>query len=164
MLILLIVLLAVIGGGAYFTIQLQQANEIAEDKAVAAEKAEKIAKDATAQLQGKLDAIKAANDAKLLAEAKSKDEEAARLKEAEERKKAEQETVAVKEQSQEDLQKKNAQLQMALVEAQRNAEVAKKAELAAKDAKSALERSNAAQADRIKKLEAEKKAISTGGL
>jgi hypothetical protein len=163
----IVVLVAILGGGAVFTYQIAQAKIAAEDaedvaqkRTVEAEKSAKIAKEAQAQVQAQLDSVNAANAAKEKAEA-----EKAKL------------GVAVA-QGQVDLQKANEELKKALDDSLKEKvlaqELAKKAASAADEAKKATAAANqangklqsllAAETARVKQLEAEKSKISTGGL
>jgi hypothetical protein len=163
----IVVLLLVIGGGAFFTIQLAQANAEAEEKALAADKAAKAAKAAEAKVQAQLDEVKSADEAKAKAEADASAKAAEASK-----------ATAQLGQSQDDLQKANADLKKALDDSTKEkvvaVELAKKAATAADTAKKATDeatRANgklqsllAAETARVKQLEAEKSKIATGGL
>ncbi len=172
--IVFLVLAVVIAGGAFFTIRLQQANTEAQDALVEANHATKAAKDAEAKakeaeakVQAQLDEVQAAVKRREEAEK----EAAARAAEASKA------NEAVKE-SQEDLKKANDELKNKVLEAERATllaqDLAKKAaaakevaEKATQDAKAANARTQAllaAERERVKQLEAEKKQISTGGL
>ena len=155
-----LVLAIVIAGGAYFTIQLSQANSAAQDKAREAEAAQ-------AKAQAQLDAVRAADAAKVKAEADARAKDAEAKAKAAEASRAN-EAVA---QSQEDLQKKNVELQKALADAQNEkaavqkyATAAQKAADEAKAAKAKAEALLAKEQVRVKQLEAEKAKIATGGL
>jgi hypothetical protein len=162
-----ITLTAVLGAGAWFTIQLSQANAAAQEKAEEAEKA-------TKQVQAQLDEVKAAQAAqeKAQKEAKEKSDEALKAN-------------AAASQSQEDLAKANIELQRKVEEATKANEVAQElARVAQENAKAAAiqkaaaEKASAAataanartqalldkEKERVKQLEANQKKISTGGL
>jgi hypothetical protein len=163
----LVVLVAVLGGVTYFTIQLTQANQVAEDKTVKAEQETKRAKEAEQKIKDQLAAVEAAEAQKAKAEAERTQAQAA----------ANQANAQVA-QSQEDLQKANAELKQALTDAQSEKTVAqdlaKKADAAAAAAKKATEDAKAANAKlqtllaaeqaRVKQLELEKSKSATGGL
>jgi len=164
---ILVVLLAVLGAGAYFTIQLQQANDEAQSALVEAERQANAAKAAEAKVTQQLAEVKAAQTdrEKAEAEAKVKSEEAVKAN-------------AQVAQSQEDLQKANELLRQQVDEAQKAKEIAQElakkaasakdaAETATAEAKAANARTQsllAAEKERVKQLEAEKSKISTGGL
>ena len=164
---IVVVLLGVLGGGAFFTIQLQQANDEAQSALVEAEHQAKAAQAAEAKVTQQLAEVKAAQSEreKAEAEAKVKTEEATKAN-------------AQVAQSQEDLQKANAQLRQQVDEAQKAKETAQElakkaaaakdvAEKATEEAKAANARTQsllAAEKERVKQLEAEKAKISTGGL
>ncbi|HSD90812.1 MAG TPA: protein kinase, partial [Kofleriaceae bacterium] len=160
-------LAAVLAGGAWFTIQLSQANAAAQEKADEAEKARK-------QVQAQLDSVKAAQAAQEKAQQEAAEKAAEAMKANE-----------VASQSKEDLAKANQELQQKVVEATKANEVAqelarvaqenaKKAALAKEAAEKATQEAKAekartqqllaAEKERVKQLEAEKSKISTGGL
>ena len=162
-----LVLGVMLAGGAFFTIQLKQANDEAQEALVEAQAAK-------AQVQAQLDEVKAAQaqKEKAEAEAKTKAEEAVKA------------TTALG-QSQEDLALANQALKKKVEEAEKASalaqelarvaqENAKKAAFAKDAAEKATEAAKAAQArtasllaeqkERVKQLEAEKAKISTGGL
>jgi hypothetical protein len=169
-----LVLGVVIAGGAFFTIQLANANAEAQDALVEA-------KAARAQVQAQLDEVKAAQERREKAEIEAKAAaEEAKLK-AEEALKANAQVA----QSQEDLaaanlalrtkveeaEKANATAQELARVAQENAkkaamakEAAEKATQEAKAEKARTQQLLAAEKERVKQLEAEKAKISTGGL
>jgi hypothetical protein len=163
----LVVLLVMLGGVTYFTIQLTQANQVAEDKTAKAVQESKRAKEAEQKVKDQLAAIEAAEAQKAKAEA--------------DRKQAQAEASQANAQvalSQQDLQKANDELKKALSDAQNEKTVAqdlaKKADAAAVAAKKATEDAKAANAKlqtllaaeqaRVKQLELEKSKIATGGL
>jgi eukaryotic-like serine/threonine-protein kinase len=162
-----ITLTAVLGAGAWFTIQLSQANAAAQEKAEEAEKARQ-------QVQSQLDEVKSAQAAREKAQQEATEKAAEALK-----------ANAAASQSQEDLAKANIELQRQVEEAtkanaiaqelarvaQENAKAAAMqkaaAEKATADAKAANARTQALldkEKDRVKQLEANQKKISTGGL
>jgi DNA polymerase III gamma/tau subunit len=169
-----LVLGTVIAGGAFFTIQLSQANQEAQAALVEA-------KAAKAQVQAQLYEVKAAQERREKAEAAAKlAAEEAKTK-AEEALKANQQVA----QSQEDLAVANAALQRKVEEAEKanvtaqelarvaqdNAkkaaaakEAAEKATAEAKAEKARTQQLLAAEKERVRQLEAEKSKISTGGL
>jgi hypothetical protein len=163
----IVVLVAILGGVGYFTIQLKQANAVAEEKTARAEAAE-------AKIKAQLAAVEAAQAEKANAEAQKAKAEADR-KAAETA--ANQANTKVAE-TQEDLQKANAELKQALENAQAEkaaqVELARKAAAAADAAKKASDEAKAANAKlqtllaaeqaRVKQLELEKSKIATGGL
>jgi len=165
--VVFLVLAGVIAGGAWFTIQLSQANEEAQAALVESKTATKAAKEAESKVQAQLDEVNAAVKRREEAEkeAAAKAAEATKANEA----------VA---QSQEDLAKANEELKLKVQEAEKATVIAQEAlkkaaaqkelaEKATSDAKAANARTQqllAAERERVKQLEAEKSKISTGGL
>jgi hypothetical protein len=161
------VLGVIIAGGAFFTVQLSQANREAQDALVEA-------KAARAQVQAQLDEVKAAQDKRDKAEAEAKAAAEVAQKKAEEALKANAQVA----QSQEDLAVANLALQKKVSEAEELARVANENARKAAAAKEAAEKATAeakaekartqqllaAEKERVKRLEAEKSKISTGGL
>jgi DNA repair exonuclease SbcCD ATPase subunit len=157
-----VVLLLVIAGGAFFTIQLTRANALANDREAAANRAanearaaKTVAEDAKAALQQKLDIIEEKEQARLKAEAEAKLAQAQVIKADED----------VKE-SKEELAKANVELRRALADAQAEkqkaqtaAETARKASAEAKAAKATAEAAAAREKARADKLEQESKSI-----
>ena len=165
--IVFLVLAVVIAGGAFFTIELAQANEEAQTALVDAEHAAKAARAAESKVQAQLDEVQAA------VKRREEAEKEAAAKAAE----ASKANAQVKD-TQEDLQKANEELKLKVEEADKARvlamELAKKAaaaketaEKATQDAKAANARTQSllsAERERVKQLEAEKSKISTGGL
>jgi colicin import membrane protein len=164
---ILVTLVAVIGAGAWFTIQLSRANAAAQEKAEEAEKA-------TKQVQAQLDEVRAAQAAQEKAQKEAAEKSAEAVK-----------ANAVASQSQEDLAKANLELQKKVEEttkanevaqelarvAQENARTAAVAKAAAEKATAEAKAANARtqalldkEKERVKQLEANQKKISTGGL
>jgi len=170
----LAVLVLIIAGGSYFTVKVSRANAEAQDALVEQAKATKAAQAAEAKVQAQLDAVKAAQAASEKAQSERVKAEAAAAAAGAEATKANEQVA----QSQEELQKANTELQLKVVEAEKAKaiaqDLAKKAatakdlaEKATEDAKAANAKTQAllaAERERVKKLEAEKAKISTGGL
>ena len=168
------VLVAVLGGVSYFTLQLKQANDVAQEKTERAEAAE-------SKIKAQLAAVEAAQNAQAKADADKAKAVADQEKAEADRKLAEnaanQANSKVAE-TQEDLQKANQDLKKALTDAQAEkaaqVELARKAAVAADAAKKATEEAKAANGKlqtmlaaeqaRVKQLELEKSKIATGGL
>ena len=162
-----IVLVVVLGGVSYFTLQLKQANTVAVEKTQRAEQAEAKIKAQLAKIEAAQEAQAKADAAKAQAEADRKAAETA----------ATQANTKVAE-TQEDLAQANAELKRALADAQAekatqvelakkaaaSADVAKKASEDAKAANAKLQTLLAAEQARVKQLEMEKSKIATGGL
>ena len=162
-----IVLGAVIAGGAVAVIRISQAEQVATEKAVAADKEASRARDAEAEIKAQLSRVQKAEADKTAAETT-----------AEEKKRMAEEAEKALGDSKEELQKKNAELLRRESEArlaqQRAEKAAKDAAASADAAKRATEEAKVAnqklkvQLDnekaRADKAEREKKAISTGSL
>jgi hypothetical protein len=157
-----LVLVGVIAGGAFFTVQLSAANEVAQDREAAATRSADDAHKARAALQQKLDIIEEKEQARLKAEAAAKIEQEKRMKADE--------TVKL---SQEELEKANIELRQALddaqvekqraqaekAKAQDAAERANKASAEAKSARASAEAAAAREKARADKLEQESRSI-----
>jgi eukaryotic-like serine/threonine-protein kinase len=150
-----VVLCLVLAGGAYFTIQLARANQLAMDREAAATRAAQEAEAARNNLQHKLDIIEEKEKARLAAEA------AARA--AQDKAMRADEDVKL---SREELQKANLELRRALDDAraekqraQVSAELARKASADAKAAHTSAEAAAAREKARADKLEQESKSI-----
>jgi hypothetical protein len=157
-----IVLAGVFAGGAYFTIQLSRANEVAQDREAAATRAAAEAQKARDEIQQKLDIIEQKEQARLKAEAEAKVAQEKAIK-ADENVKL----------SQEELEKANIGLRQALADAQLEkqraqtekakaeaaAKVAEKASADAKAARASAEAAAAREKARADKLEHESKSI-----
>ncbi|HTL36465.1 MAG TPA: ATP-binding protein, partial [Kofleriaceae bacterium] len=151
----LTVLAAILFGGAWFTVQLSQANNEAREKEANWHRAAQEATAAKSDLQKKLDIINEKERARLAAEAAAKHAQDEVIK-------ADQGLKL----SQEELEKANVDLRKALGEsqiekqrAQAAAEAAKKATEEAKQAKALAESAAAKEKARADKLEQESKSI-----
>jgi eukaryotic-like serine/threonine-protein kinase len=149
------VLVVILFGGAWFTVQLKQANDEAREKEANWYHAAQEAQAAKADLQKKLDIINEKERLRLEAEAAAKQAQDEVIK-------ADQGLKL----SQEELEKANVDLRKALVEsqiekqrAQNAAELAKKATAEAKQAKALAEAAAAKEKARADKLEQESKSI-----
>jgi hypothetical protein len=149
------VLVVVLAGGTFFTIQLTRANRIAREREAAANKAASEAQAARAALQQKLDVIEEKEQARLKAEAEAKAAQDQAIKAGEDVKL-----------SKEELQKANAELRRALEDAQNEkrkaqaaAELARQASAEAKAAKAIAEAAAAREKARADKLEQESRSI-----
>ncbi|HEX5058657.1 MAG TPA: serine/threonine-protein kinase, partial [Kofleriaceae bacterium] len=159
---IIVMLCAVIAGGAIFTLKLARANAVAQDREAAANRAAQEAQTARAALQQKLDVIEEKEQARRKAEAEAKA--------AQEKAVKADETVKL---SQEELEKANVELRRALADAESEkqraqtekhnaeaaAEVARKASAEARAAKATAEAAAVREKARADKLEQEAKSI-----
>ncbi|HTR55106.1 MAG TPA: protein kinase [Kofleriaceae bacterium] len=157
----------VFAGGAVSLVRISQAEQDAQQKAIDADRAAGIAKaseakahEAEAKVQAQLDAVRAAEASRAAAERGEH--------EAETKAQAADAEVA---QSKDELQKSNEELKRALAGAQQEkakavaaADLAKRASDDAKTANAKLEANLAKEREHVKRLEAERQKIYSGGL
>ncbi|MFN0252617.1 MAG: protein kinase domain-containing protein [Kofleriaceae bacterium] len=162
-----VVLGAVIAGGAVAVIRISQAEKVATERLIAADKEANRARDAEAKIKEQLDTVTRAQADKIAAETT-----------AEEKKRIAEEAEKALGDSKEELQRKNVELlkresearaaqiraEKAAKDAAASAEAAKRATEEAKVANQKLKVQLDAEKARADKAEREKKAISTGSL
>jgi hypothetical protein len=151
----LTVLVGILFGGAWFTVQLSQANDEAREKEANWHRAAQEAQAAKADLQKKLDIINEKERLRLAAEAAAKQAQDEVVK-ADQGLKLSQDQL---ERANEELRKALADAQVEKQRAQAAAEAAKKASADAKQAKALAEAAAAKEKARADKLEQESKSI-----